>query len=505
MKRGWDSRTRSAQHGRDDGGQIETPLTDGAGDAGEHLLRIRAAPRAVASTDFPSHDRGTNRLLSTPVRRVDARLPQKGEDRVELGGEMGGEALRRGQPGHGVNQVGQARVEAAARHGEAVRGDLVGVPPVPERQPVEQDLLHRRGPRAPWMILLQRARAAKQVRDARLVQRRGELPIRRPAVTDQYAVEARIEDRGRVLEAPPRTNGVDRRVWRGEDPQPVEHRADAPTRFVGTDHGTPAHLFAEGRIGWGRPTRRPMKYLRQAAGRDRQPKAIAEYRRDFFQGDAELGVHQHDERDRPWPQVHVRGTQRIGGLQGMPALHAPATLAATTHLHIELSDDRSHDREIFLILGGDAGELDGAATVRARRWQRGGVGLIDAGRPWSSPATAIRGTGAPARTSAATLGPVFREGGRLTEAGAPGRIELLLETFVLALQPIAFTLDVAPSSFRARHVVAQPRDLTLLTLNQIVAIIAGRALARHACVMSYPRNLYKYKLLDLAFPHGRMR
>ena len=93
----------------------------------------------------------------------------------------------------------------------------------------------------------------------------------------------------------------------------------------------------------------------------------------------------------------------------------------------------------------------------------------------------------------------------MAEARAPGGIELFLEAFVLAFQPIAFALEVTPSLFRASQVVTQPRDLSLLTFNQIVAIITGRALVRHACVMSYPRNLYKYKLLDLSCSPVRTR
>jgi hypothetical protein len=95
-----------------------------------------------------------------------------------------------------------------------------------------------------------------------------------------------------------------------------------------------------------------------------------------------------------------------------------------------------------------------------------------------------------------TVGRILRERGRLAEASAPCGIELLLEPFVLALQPIAFALDLASSLFRTRHVVTQPRDLFALTFDQIVAIVVGRALGRHARVMPYPRNLYKYKLLD---------
>jgi len=157
---------------------------------------------------------------------------------------------------------------------------------------------------------------------------------------------------------------------------------------------------------------------------------------------------------------------------------------------------------ILLILWGDAREMDGAATVRAGRGQRCGVGLIDASRPWPSRAAAIRRAGAPPRASTTPLSTVFRERRRLAEPGATCRIELLLEPFVLALQPIAFALEVATSLLGARQVVSQPRDLILLALDQIGAIITGRrALIRHACVMPYRRNSYKYKVLDVSCLH----
>jgi hypothetical protein len=149
----------------------------------------------------------------------------------------------------------------------------------------------------------------------------------------------------------------------------------------------------------------------------------------------------------------------------MPALHPSPTLTATAHLDIEVPDHRANDRKILLILGGDAGALDGAAAVGARRGQRGRVALIDAWRWRPPPAAPIRGPGAPARPSAATLGPVFRKRRRLAEARSSGGLELLLETFVLALQAIAFALDLAALLFRAGHVVAQSRNLPLLTLN----------------------------------------
>jgi hypothetical protein len=48
-----------------------------------------------------------------------------------------------------------------------------------------------------------------------------ELPIRGPAVADQYAIEVRPEYGGGLVKAPPRLNGVDGRVRRGEAPEPL--------------------------------------------------------------------------------------------------------------------------------------------------------------------------------------------------------------------------------------------------------------------------------------------
>jgi hypothetical protein len=170
----------------------------------------------------------------------------------------------------------------------------------------------------------------------------------------------------------------------------------------------------------------------------------------------------------------------------MPALHPSPTLAATAHLDIEVPDQRANDRKILLILGADAGPLDGAAAIRAHRGQRGRVALIDAWRVRPPTAAPIRGSGPPARPSAVTLGPVLRKRRRLAKASPPGGIQLLLEAVVLALQSIAFALDLASPLLRARHVLAQPRDLLALPFDQIVAIIAWRAFVRHARVMPYP-------------------
>src|SRR5439155_990438 len=89
---------------------MEAPLTDGANDAGEDLLRIGATPGAIAATNLPSHDGGTNGLLRAPVRCVDSRFPQKGEDGRELGGQMRSEAWAAGSAGaESISRTRRAR------------------------------------------------------------------------------------------------------------------------------------------------------------------------------------------------------------------------------------------------------------------------------------------------------------------------------------------------------------------------------------------------------------
>jgi hypothetical protein len=98
------------------------------------------------------------------------------------------------------------------------------------------------------------------------------------------------------------------------------------------------------------------------------------------------------------------------------------------------------------------------------------------------------------------LPPILRERGRLPEARAARRVELLLEALVLPFQLIALAL-------RARQLLAQAGDFLFLALDQIVAGVArrARALISHTTVMADSRKKYKYGILDLAPSSGATR
>ena len=130
-------------------------------------------------------------------------------------------------------------------------GDRVRITPIAERQGVGEDDLHAARPGAPRMVGAERATPAEQMRQTALVQRGGESAIRRPPVADQDTGEVRAQDGGRVVKTAPGTNRIHGGLWRRERPQPVQHGADAPAGFIGTDDGTPADLGTQGPVGRG--------------------------------------------------------------------------------------------------------------------------------------------------------------------------------------------------------------------------------------------------------------
>ncbi len=333
------------------------------------------------------------------------------------------------------------------------------------------------------------------------------LAIRRPAVAHQHAIEIGAERRRRVVETAAGTTGVDRGVRGRERPQPLQHRADPPPGFVRGDDATGSDLVAERGIGRRGHAGRPMEHGHQPAPGHRQPEALAQQRRDLVERHAKVFVQDDDEGDRLGAKLHACGAQRIRGLQPMPTLHAAATPMTAPYVHLEAPDDRPDDGQIFLVLRGDAHKLDRAPTAGAREGEWRLVGLIDRRRHGARRTAPIGGARSPSRPPTPPLRAIFRERRRLTEARPPGRVELLLETLILALQPIAFPFRLSALTLDSRQLVAQVRDLVLLTLDQIVALIASgrRGLIGHARVMPYLRKRYKYDFMDLRWSFAGMR
>ena len=119
------------------------------------------------------------------------------------------------------------------------------------------------------------------------------------------------------------------------------------------------------------------------------PTAVAQQRGNLAVGEAEPLVEEPGEGDRLRPQVHGRRAERIGGLQGMAAVHPAPALRALSNVDVKATHARSLHGELFLELGRAADAAHRPVTVRARGRQRRRVGLVDVRGPRATGAAAI--------------------------------------------------------------------------------------------------------------------
>ena len=372
-----------------------------------------------------------------------------------------------------------------------MRRHLAGRVAVAQRQRVLQRRLHTRREPTARMIDLKQPAPAQQMREACLMIGVHEAAVRRPPIARKHAGEVLAEDRGGIAKPAAGANRVDGGVGRGERPEPVQGARHFPARLVWTHDRTAADLGTERLVGRRRARRRARTEMHERPAGDREAEAIAEQGGDVRERQAEALVQHDDRRRRFGADLHGRCAERVGGLPRMPALHAPAARHARADVHAELADDGTDHRQIFLIPGDNMRALPVAATRGTRAGPRGVVDLIDSPGHRARAVATVAGPRAPARRTAAALSMGFGERCGLTDARSARRIELILESLVAALQPIALTLG-------ARQRIAQSRNRLPLSPDQRVALV-GRRRRRcigHPPVMPEDRNLYKYEILD---------
>ena len=161
---------------------------------------------------------------------------------------------------------------------------------------------------------------------------------------------------------------------------------------------------------------------------------------------AQLGVQLDDQRGDVRTQLGGSRAQRVGGLQGVPALHAPLALRAVAHLDVEAPHEGMHRRQVFLVL------RRGPARPRRRSPDIVGAGhvcLVSLRRLPAAPLPSVLRPGSPPGTPAASLRPVLGEGSRLSAAGAPRRLELLLQMLATALPGSRSSISFALSPRRS--------------------------------------------------------
>ena len=121
-------------------------------------------------------------------------------------------------------------------------------------------------------------------------------------------------------------------------------------------------------------------------------------------------------------------------------------------------------------------QRDRAAAVRTARRGRRHVCLVSLRRLPAAPLPSVLRPGSPPGTPAASLRPVLGEGSRLSAAGAPRRLELLLQMLATALPVIPILDQLRLVSFEAFDAPHVPRVPLTSRSARIVAVVL---LARH--------------------------
>ena len=409
---------------------------------------------------------------------------------------MRGEALSDTATARLIDESIEPILQMAAGDGDAVCGDGPALPAVTNPQSLLEDGLHPRGKPAFVLIANQRSTSSQQMRETRLMDRLREAPIRRPAVADQHAVKVRPEHGGRFLEAAPWLDRVDRRVRRGEAPQPLQVRVDFPSGLVGTDDGTAANGFTQRGIRRFGLSRRPAHRMHKAAAGDGQTEALTQQRGNLSERQAQLFI-EHD-RERHGLRVQLRrgGADRIRRLKRMSSLDAAPARITEADGDVKGADDRAHDRQVFLVLRRVTLEREPTAAIRAARGQRGVVGLIDVGRRHAMRLASIGRAGFSAGAARRPLRQSARKRCGLAVQGPAGRVQLVFEPFDLLAQLVAFTTVPITLLLRPFALAAQPFILALLPfeLGDQVLARCGAPARSHALVMPRFDGKYKRKL-----------
>ena len=333
--------------------------------------------------------------------------------------------------------------------GQTVVAQVAGVAPVAQREAGLQGVLHLAGPPAVGMVLQQMLTTSPQVLQTGLVHPVGVAAVHHPPVAHEHAVEVGPQDRLRVVESAAGADGVDGRRRGDGRPQPVAEGADAPTSLIRRDHGRVADLLAQRLVGRPRVACRTMQQMREAPRRDVEAEPGLQQVGDLGQRHAAVRVQLDDQRDHTGAELRAGRSQRVGGLQGVPALDTPPTLRAVADLDVEAAHPRAHRGKVFLILRRRAGHVDRAAAVRTGRQRRRRQGLVDPRRTRAASLPPIARTGPPAGTAAATVRPVLGERSGLPASRAALGPQLLFQVLVLAPQALVLTLQAVVLTMQA--------------------------------------------------------
>ncbi len=375
---GGDTRHALSEQVADHSEGVEVPLATRAEQRREHLLGLRAAPRAITARDFAIHD---GRARRCSARQFVASIVGSYKKLKRAAHSRSRGAATRRTSGTVVGRsraIGQARLQLAASHGHAVGGDRASrVAAIPYLRGLLQHRLDLGREGRAGMIGVQLATAAEQVGETGLMRGPIKLSIGGPAIAHEHARKVGPEERRRLVEAAARVNGIDGGVRRRAHPQPLQLRADPPPGFVGHDHRTLTDRLDQRRVGRRGLSGGAMEGVDHAPGRNRQPEVLLKDAGHLADGHTELLVQDRRGRHRARADLGGGRAERIGRLQGMPALDAAPTPLTLPDVDAKRAHGRPYRREIFVVLHRQPRFNHPTGTAGTHGRQRRFVGLID--------------------------------------------------------------------------------------------------------------------------------
>src|SRR5258708_7061477 len=222
---------------------------------------------------------------------------------------------------------------------------------------------------------------------AGLVQGLEKLTIDAPAIAHQKAGKVRPQYHGRLFKSASRMNRIDADLRGAEDPHPPQLSTHSPSGLVRGHTGTGANLCHQRLIGRFGFVGHTLQCLTQSTATHPQSEGLLQHGGRLAVGQSQTFIELRGQGQRSGAQLRSRTADRIGGLPGMPALHPPSAMPATSHMNAKLNALHSWFRNLGLILGYDAPFLHSPSAMRTLPRQGYLDDLIDTSgnRPTTSP------------------------------------------------------------------------------------------------------------------------
>ena len=195
--------------------------------------------------------------------------------------------------------------------------------------------------------------------------------------------------------------------------------ADAPAGLVRGDDRRVADLLAEFLVGRRGVAGGAVEQAGETARGDVEVERVAQQVGDLRQRDAHLGVHFDHEADDSGAELYAGRTQRVGGLQGVSALHPPPALRAVPDLN---AAQGGAPQAVLPDTATPPGSRQPRRRSPERRRHRRREGLVDLSRARAAALPTVAAS-PPSGMPAATLRPVLGKGGCLSAAGPPRLVD----------------------------------------------------------------------------------